>query len=116
MIPHRNAGVNCNGTIVPEQESEQVTLKCNACGSLVGSGNAKILAALEQAIADNIVIHKFNDMDAPEVLTSISDECQRGECGRCPGTFRRSEAGDQIVFCVHSCHEVSEGSSGGTVN
>jgi hypothetical protein len=72
----------------------------------VGTINAEFLAALEQAIADEIVIHQFDEMDAPEVLTSISEECQRDECDRCPGFFRGPETGDQTVFCVHSCHQI----------
>jgi hypothetical protein len=105
-VTHRSAGVDCGGCIVPEKEGEQVTLKCNECGAVVGTVNAAILEALTQAISDDIVVHKFDELDAPEVLTSISDECQREECGRCPGIFRREETGDQAVFCVHSCHQV----------
>ena len=36
-----------------------------------------ILAALEQATADRIVFYKFDEADAPEVLISISEQCQR---------------------------------------
>jgi hypothetical protein len=70
--------------------------------------NSVILEALEQAITDQIVIHKFDEADAPEVFTSISEECQREECDRCPGVFHQEEdAGDQAVFCVHFCHKMS---------
>jgi hypothetical protein len=108
VVPHRSTGVNCIGCIVPEPDGEQVTLKCNQCGTVVGTINAAILKALTQAISDGILVHKFDELDAPEVLTSISEECQRMECERCPGIFQREEAGDQPVFCVHSCHKVAE--------
>ena len=108
-MPHSKASIKCNGYIVSEQNAEQVTLKCNLCGAVVGTINGAILNALEQAIADQIVVTKFDKMDAPEAFTSISEECQREECDRCPGFFNRPEAGDQggqTVFCVHSCHQV----------
>ena len=85
-----------------------VTLKCNECGAGVGNIDAAILNALMQAISDGIMVHKFDELDAPGVLTSISEECQRGECEQCPGIFKREDAGDQAVFCVHSCHNVPE--------
>jgi hypothetical protein len=106
-VPHRAAGVDCNGSIVPEQDGENVMLKCNACAAVVGTVNAKILESMQQAISDSIMVQKFDDMDAPEVLTSISDECQRDECDRCPGVFHRADMGDKPVFCVHECHKVS---------
>lgn len=106
VIPHRKAGANCNGSIVPEQDGENVTLKCNQCGVVVGTINAAILAALEQAIADAFVFHKFTEMDAPEVLTAISEECHRGECDHCPGHFQREDTGEATIFCIHECHEV----------
>lgn len=108
VVPHRSTGVNCVGWIVPELKGEQVTLKCNECGTVVGTINAAILSALTQAISDGILVHKFEEFDAPEVLTSVSEECQRGECERCPGIFQREDTGDQPVFCVHSCHKVPE--------
>ena len=106
LVPHRTAGLDCNGSIVPEQDGESVTLKCNQCGAVVGTINAAVLSALEQAIADAFVFHKFSEMDAPEVLTAISEECQRGECDFCPGHFHRADHGDSTIFCVHSCHEL----------
>src|SRR5262245_59630376 len=45
-------------------------------------------------------------MDTPEILTSISDECQRGECDQCLAF------GGQSVFCVHLCHKASDGAEG----
>jgi hypothetical protein len=51
-VPHRAAGVDCAGTIVSEADGENVTLKCDTCGVVVGSMHANILAAMEQAIAD----------------------------------------------------------------
>ena len=108
VVPHRSIGVDCVGCIVPELDGEQVTLKCNECGAGVGNIDAAILNALMQAISDGIMVHKFDELDAPGVLTSISEECQRGECEQCPGIFKREDAGDQAVFCVHSCHNVPE--------
>jgi hypothetical protein len=46
--------------------------------------------------------HDFPPGDEPEVLTGISPECHRGECGKCAG-FRRDEP---LMFCVHECHRV----------
>jgi len=103
---HRKAGVQCNGSVVPEQHGDQITLKCNQCGAEMGTINAAILLAWEQAITDSIIVHKFDEADAPEVLTSISEECQRGDCEHCPGRFHRADHGDDTIFCVHSCHEV----------
>jgi hypothetical protein len=109
-VPHWKTGVKCNGSIVAEQNGEHVTLKCNECAAVVGTVNIEILKALEQAIADQFVIHKFSEADAPDVLTSISAECQRGECNRCPGVFRRDDTGEESIFCIHSCHEISDDS------
>ena len=109
VIPHSKAGVKCSGSIVADPDGAQVTLRCNECGAVVGTINAKILNAWEQAITDRIVIHKFDEADAPEVLTSISEECQRNECQQCPGTFHREDAGDETIFCVHFCHQVERG-------
>jgi hypothetical protein len=108
VVPHRSAGVDCIGCIVPEPNGEQVALKCNECGAVVGTINAAILQALTRAISEGILVHKFDELDAPEVLTSVSEECQRQECDECPGIFHREETGDQAVFCVHSCHKVAE--------
>ena len=107
IIPHWKAGVKCNGSIVAELDEEQVTLKCNRCDDIVGTINAEILKAWEQAITDRIVIQKVDETAAPELLTSISEECQRGECDRCPGTFHREDMGDETAFCVHPCHKIS---------
>jgi hypothetical protein len=60
-VPHWKTGVKCNGSIVAEQKGERVTLKCNECAAVVGTVNTEILKALEQAIADQFVIHKFTE-------------------------------------------------------
>ena len=85
LVPHRKVGVSCIGSIIPEPEGEQIRLKCNVCGAVVGTVNAAILESWEQAIADQVVIHKFNEADEREALTGISEFCQRGECDQCPG-------------------------------
>jgi hypothetical protein len=103
LIPHRKTGVLCDGFILATQDGEQITLKCDKCGAIVGTVNAEVLKAWEQAIADRIVIHKFDELDALEVLSTVSKECQRGECRNCPGTFSLA---DEMVFCVHECHKV----------
>jgi len=103
LIPHSKTSVQCKGSIVAEQNGRQITLKCNECGLVVGTVDAEILKAWEQAIADRIVVHKFDELDVPEVLTTISEECQRGECRTCHGTF---SIADEMVFCVHECHNV----------
>jgi hypothetical protein len=49
--------------------------------------------------------HGFPEGEAPEVLTSISEECQALRCDQCPGVFYLEEYGDHPIFCVHPCHE-----------
>jgi hypothetical protein len=105
VVPHWKTGVKCNGSIVAEQTGEQVTLKCNECAAVVGTVHTEILKALEQAIADQFVFHKFSEADAPNFR-----ECQRGECSHCPGVFRTDDMGEESIFCVHLCHEISDGS------
>lgn len=110
IIPHRIAGAKCSGSVVPEEletdEEKNITLRCNVCGRVMGTINAAIAEALVITLLDEIVIHRFDEPDEEaSVLTSISDECQREECGRCPGMFHREDAGDQPVFCVHVCHK-----------
>jgi hypothetical protein len=53
--------------------------------------------------------HTFPEGEEPEVFTSVSQECQAGECARCPGVFFTDQAGDKPVFCVHWCHREPEG-------
>jgi hypothetical protein len=110
VVPHWKTGVKCNGSIVAEQKGEEVALTCNECAAVVGTVNTEILKALEQAIADQFVLHAFSEADAPEVLTSISEECQRGDCNHCVGVFCRDETGEESIFCVHSCHEIYDDS------
>ena len=52
--------------------------------------------------------HRFDEDDAPEVLTSISPECQAEGCDHCPGIFHRAETGDEPIFCIHVCHKVAQ--------
>jgi len=51
-----------------------------------------------------MVRHVFAPGQEPRVLTSISEECQKGQCEKCPGIFRLPEYGDRQIFCVHECH------------
>jgi hypothetical protein len=46
----------------------------------------------------------FAPGEEPEVLTSISDECQTGACETCIGIFQRDDYPDKSIFCVHECH------------
>jgi hypothetical protein len=75
-------------------------------GAACAGVNARIHEAPDQAIADSFVIHKFNEVDAPRVFMSISENARRGECERCPGQFHRPEAGGELIFCGHECHKV----------
>ncbi len=112
IIPHMSAGVDCCGCIVPEADGDRVALKCNECGASVGYINKGILGDMVMLVNAAVPVkrHVFTVDDAPEVLTSISEECQHEDCGRCPGAFHREDAGDQPVFCVHVCHKIkSEG-------
>ena len=56
---------------------------------------------------DEWEVHEFTSDEEARVLTSISQECLREECDRCPGTFKHPDAGDEMVFCVHDCHKVN---------
>jgi hypothetical protein len=38
-------------------------------------------------LTNEVILHRFDEADEAKVLTSISDECQREECDRCPGIF-----------------------------
>jgi hypothetical protein len=76
VVPHRSVGLDCARCIMLEPDGEQVTLKCNECETVVGTINAAILKALTQAISGGIMVHNVDELDAPEVLTSVSEECQ----------------------------------------
>jgi hypothetical protein len=79
----------------------------------MGTINTALAEALVMKLLDEVVIHRFDEPDEEaSVLTSISEECQREECDRCPGVFHRRDAGDQPVFCVHVCHKLR--SAGGS--
>jgi hypothetical protein len=108
IVAHRKAGVECDGVILPEPNGEQVVLKCDVCGAIVGSIQATVLCALEEAIADRLFSNKFTGLDAPKSLASISEQCQRGQCEQRPGQFPGEEGEDQTIFCVHSCHTQGE--------
>jgi hypothetical protein len=108
IVTHRKAGAECEGVILPEPDDEQVVLKCNVCGAVVGSIQATVLCALEEAIADRLFSDKFTGLDAPQSLASVSEQCQRGQCEQCPGQFRGEEGQDQTIFCLHSCHTISD--------
>jgi hypothetical protein len=49
--------------------------------------------------------HTFAPGEQPEVLTSISDECQSGRCEACAGIFHRDDYPGKSIFCVHECHK-----------
>jgi hypothetical protein len=44
---------------------------------------------------------QFDPDDAPSLLTTILELCQKGDCLNCPG---HGEHEGQPVFCVHFCH------------
>jgi hypothetical protein len=48
---------------------------------------------------------KFSEGEEPEFQTGISPECQRGECGQCPGL---GDHEGKPMFCVHDCHRIPE--------
>jgi len=41
-----------------------------------------------------------------EILTSVSAECTRFECEKCPGLFTRDDYPNRFIMCVHECHRV----------
>jgi hypothetical protein len=118
IIPHMSAGVDCCGCIVPEADGDRVTLRCNECSASVGYINKGILEDMVMLVnaAGPVRRHVFAAGEAPEVLTSISEECQREECDRCPGAFHREDAGDQTVFCVHVCHKIKSEDGVSSIN
>jgi hypothetical protein len=62
VISREKAGVKRSGSIVPELQGDQVVLRSNVCRAEVGNINAAILSAWQQAIADQIVITKFDEL------------------------------------------------------
>ncbi len=87
-----------------------MTLRCDICHRVVGTIEARIFEALEQAIAEGIVIEKVSKVDeigevgdVGEVLTGMSEFCQSGQCEKCPG---QGEIAGKIILCTHSCHPV----------
>jgi hypothetical protein len=47
LVPHRAAGINCNGSILAEQDGDLVTLRCNACRTVVGKLDKETCKRLE---------------------------------------------------------------------
>jgi hypothetical protein len=39
-----------------------------------------------------------------KVRTSISEECDAGNCSSCPDIFERKDYPGERVFCIHECH------------
>ena len=62
--------------------------------TLMGTRSATIDHCYSGRVADERLFHRFDEDNASEVLTSISEECQRGECVLCPGIFHHEDAGD----------------------
>lgn len=54
---------------------------------------------------DRVQRTRFPIGQEPKVLTSVSEECSRGECDKCPGIFNRDDYPGQSIFCVHDCHQ-----------
>jgi hypothetical protein len=54
-----------------------------------------------------VIRTEFAPGEEPRVLTSVSEQCQDGECEKCPGIFRLPEYGDRQIFCIHDCHKKS---------
>jgi hypothetical protein len=68
VVPHRSVGLDCARCIMLEPDGEQVALKCNECGAVVGTIKSAIARALTRAISDGITVHKLDELDAPKVL------------------------------------------------
>jgi DNA-directed RNA polymerase subunit RPC12/RpoP len=51
---------------------------------------------------------EFPEGEEPEILTGISEPCNEGKHGECPGHAESEEHGGQTVFCVCDCHRVRE--------
>jgi hypothetical protein len=60
---------------------------------------------------------RFDPGDESSVLTSVSDQCSKGKCDSCPGTFQRDDNPGESIFCIHDCHKKQKCSKGtGPVN
>jgi hypothetical protein len=46
----------------------------------------------------------FPEGEEPEVLISVSVECQGEDHAACHGIFTTEETGNESVFCVCRCH------------
>lgn len=113
----RAAGVDCTGSIVPLLDGGLVKFRYNVCGGVVGTINAGVLEAMEQALVDNFVIHKFGEVEAPRVLTPIFGGTPAGRVrtlprplqpvrgGRCKETLRPAVptvGGDGLTMTYYS--------------
>src|SRR5215469_14691266 len=47
----------------------------------------------------------FQPCEERWVLTSISNECSRGDCADCKQVYWLLDHGDRPVFCAHDCHQ-----------
>jgi hypothetical protein len=45
IVPHENAGVDCDGCLVPRVTAEEVQLVCNECGAVAASISREQLEA-----------------------------------------------------------------------
>jgi len=54
---------------------------------------------------------KYAPGQEPTVLTSISKECTKGDCDKCPGIFSSEDHPNEAIFCTHSCHQAQNDDS-----
>ena len=80
----------CGGIITGERGSR----RCAECGR--GIPDREIASAY----------HEFSEANQAQLLTAVSNECNAGDCARCPGMLE--EPGAAPVFCVHPCHRSPE--------
>jgi hypothetical protein len=43
-------------------------------------------------------ITRFKPGEEPQALTSISEECEAGDCAKCAGIFKRDDYPDESIF------------------
>jgi hypothetical protein len=49
---------------------------------------------------------RFKEGEEPQVLTTVSEECDVGACEKCPGILHDEDYPGHSIFCTHECHRV----------
>jgi len=63
---------------------------------------AKTLTFVHKSQWENMLFIEDED----RTLNTISDQCEAGECDKCPKILHDSNVSAEDIFCVHSCHNI----------